>query len=216
MKDRVRGMIKRIACTLTAVFLMLCCVSCARTQEEPSGARPGQELVSTVTDMRELAMIAERDNIDAPPGYRLEKVETYTLPSGGLPDLQVAWPYALLYEVGESSGSSFGFYDKRQYDSDWYEGPCEVSVNFTGPVQAWVDAETRVARAVMAPYDGTVEFSTSVPAGKFVNIRIYNMYGTAQFKVRNRLTRNTVEQDAWMAILSGRVVVQYTYGGLDG
>ncbi|MFR8010772.1 MAG: hypothetical protein ACLU8W_03260 [Clostridia bacterium] len=33
--------------------------------------------------MRELAMIAERDNIDAPPGYRLEKVETYTLPSGG-------------------------------------------------------------------------------------------------------------------------------------
>lgn len=150
MKDGVRGMIKRIACALTVVFLMLCCVSCARTQEEPSGARPEQELLSAVTDLRELAMIAERDNIDAPPGYRLEKVETYTLPCGGLPDLQVAWPYALLYEVGESSGSSFGFYDKRQYDSDWYEGPCEVSVNFTGPVQAWVDAETRAARAVMA------------------------------------------------------------------
>lgn len=216
MKDGVRGMIKRIACALTVVFLMLCCVSCARTQEEPSGARPEQELLSAVTDLRELAMIAERDNIDAPPGYRLEKVETYTLPCGGLPDLQVAWPYALLYEVGESSGSSFGFYDKRQYDSDWYEGPCEVSVNFTGPVQAWVDAETRAARAVMAPYEGTVEFSTSVPAGKFVNIRIYNMYGTAQFQVHNRLTQNIVEQDAWMAIPSGRVVVQYTYGGLDG
>lgn len=73
MKDGVRGMIKRIACALTVVFLMLCCVSCARTQEEPSGARPEQELVSAVTDLRELAMIAERDNIDAPPGYRLEK-----------------------------------------------------------------------------------------------------------------------------------------------
>lgn len=206
-------MVKRIVCSLMAGFILLCCAGCAEPAQEPVGKLPEQELVSTVTDPEELAAIAERDGITAPEGYHLEKVETYVVYADQLSNPKTVWPYTILYRVGDCYGGGFEFYDASDVvNSDWYEGPCEASVEIMGTENAWIDAQTRAAQTAVAAYEETALFSTTVPDGKKVNVRTYTRYSRLRFEVVNRLTDQTVEQDVWMARPDGRVFIQYTFG----
>lgn len=82
---------------------------------------------------------------------------------------------------------------------------------------AEIQAEQELISTVTDPEElaasaETAAFSTTVPDGKRVNIRTYTRYSKLQFEVVNRLTEQTVERNAWMALPDGRVFVQYTFG----
>ena len=206
-------MVKRIVCSLMAGILLLCCAGCAEPAQEPVGMPSEQELITTVTDPEELAALAERDGVTAPEGYRLEKVEVYYIYAGQRSNPKTVWPYTILYRIGDCFSVGYAFYDvSNVVNSDWFDGPCEASVEVVGTENAWVDAQTRSAQTAVAAYEEPAVFYTTVPEGKKVNIRTYTQYSVSRFDVVNRLTEQTVEQDAWMAFPDGRVFIQYTFG----
>lgn len=206
-------MIKRIACVLMAA-LLLCCTGCAEPADRLPDTQGEPTPQTVVTQPEELAQIAARDGTKAPAGYSLEKVETYLFDESlHVLDPQLAWPYLLLYEVRDCSGCLYEFYRWEDVCSaDWFEGPCQMGVTFTGPASAAVDAQTRAARSAAAPYEESGSFSAAVPEGKCVEVRTYIRYRVMTFDLYNRLTDKCVEQDVWIAMPTGIAAVQYTYG----
>lgn len=206
-------MVKRIVYSLMVGILLLCCAGCAEPAQEPIRVMPEQELITAVTDPEELAAIAERDGITAPEGYHLEKVAIYPDYAVQPSNPKTVWPYTILYRVGDCHSGGFSFYDASNVvNSDWFDGPCEASVEVVGTENAWVDAQTRSAQTAVAAHEEPAVFSITVPEGKKVNIRTYTQYSVLRFDVVNRLTEQTVEEDVWMARPDGRVFIQYTFG----
>lgn len=221
-------MIKKITCIITVISILLLTVFSTNAQNlYPIGTKDNTELklesITTITDKEELKEIIEEQNLSVPAGYYLEKVDVIvyntedtinTIPSSSIQ------PRGLIYEIRNIRVSPKEFYYVNEYDSDWFDGPCSISETYSTECSVKYDYSVNIGDSTVQASLGysknyktvcTKTFSTTVAAGKKLNVRIHPNYKSTEFDVYNKLTGNLVEKNCWIAKPIGLIFLQYTY-----
>lgn len=219
---------KKIVCLITVFSILLLSVFTVNAMSlYPTTTEDDTELelesVTTITDKEELEEIIESQNLSVPTGYYLEKVDVIvyntedtinTIPSSSIQ------PRGLIYEIRNIRVSPKEFYYVNEYDSDWFDGPCSISETYSTECSVKYDYSVNIGDSTVEASLGyskeyrtvcTKTFSTTVAAGKRLNVRIHPNYKSTEFDVYNKLTGNLTEKDCWIAKPIGLIFMQYTY-----
>lgn len=150
-----------------------------------------------ITDPQKLQQIIVEDNLDVPKGYTLSEVTISVLNDtsntsntnrnnsiqGDNPNFTIV-PIKDVHDV----------YFTNEYDSDWFEGPCSVSEEYSRKSYITKSVTISVAdERISSEYGITVgkevtksaTFQTTVAANEQLNVRIHTNYLQHYFKIMN-------------------------------
>ncbi len=182
-----------------------------------------------ITDQDELDEYAKKFNYAPPEGHNLEKIEIYAYIDNSSKSLDLlvsdtvvanpVQPLGLFYTIKNVRVSPKEFYYVNDYDSDYFYGPCDVSESYTKTSSTKISVSTNIGNSNLKAAIGydrndtfsyTKTFSTSVAAGKVLNVRVHTNYKSTEFDIYNTVTGELVEKNAWTAKPIGLIFMQFT------
>lgn len=182
----------------------------------------------TETDTDRLEQIAKEDGIEAPEGYSLVSVTTKFVP------LEAEKEQALVEDEGIAPKSTYityitnvksagNKYYSSDYDSYTYGGPGSVSTTYSQTRSSNYTATTSVSSSLVSSAVGfsvnsswtySQGYSTTIPAGQILVVRVHMNYSVKTFDVYRRLSSEPTGSkigsgSAWRPI--GLLIKEYRY-----
>lgn len=178
-----------------------------------------------ITDQDTLEKIVQMKNLQIPEGYRPEcyKQSFYVGNEYVSTDNHISFvpkPRALVYRIENIVVRTPDFYYVHDYEHDIYQGPAAISTTFTqskavkksiGVSIGNSTVKAAVGYDLTDTYTVSKEFSATVPAGKYLDIRVYPLYRRTAFDIYNQWTGELVQRDAHTDQPIGLYIEQYTY-----
>lgn len=214
-----------ILMVLSLSFLMISNVAVPAVANDKVDAAMIPAHQYSISDPSLLQEQIKKENISVPDGYRLERIDCYTyhMPDAVQPADSQMQPSAsgLLYTTKNVFHGTMDFYyPDYPESSDYYDGPATVSETFSYAKEVIVSTSvsigdstlnTTVGYNVNQLYTVTKTYSTTVPANKRINLKVYTVYNRTTFDIYNKITGNLVQQGAYTDKPVGLTIFQYTY-----
>ncbi len=178
-----------------------------------------------ITDKDALEKIAQMKNLQIPDGYHLEcyeqsfYVRNEYVSAEHLSSIEPK-SRALLYRIENVVIRTPNFYFAHEYEHDIYQGPATISTTFTlnksvkksiGVSIGNGTVKDAVGYDVTDIYTVSKEFSATVPAGKYLEVKAYPLYRRTTFDIYNQWTGELVQREARTNRPVGLYIEQYTY-----
>ncbi|MCM1363679.1 MAG: hypothetical protein NC215_01705 [Ruminococcus sp.] len=184
-------------------------------------SEPNHAYHQTIIDPEKLSEIESTEQLD---DYKLEKVniDSYIFDTD-LENIAITpgiEPNALLYKIQNvKTESPFVFPDI--YDLDVYQGPANISTTYTRTEEVGLHLGISIGNSTVSAavgydiskkYTVSKTFSTTVPSGKILHVKIHVIYRRTSFDIYNKYTNNCVKKYAYTDKPIGLQFTQYTYG----
>lgn len=178
-----------------------------------------------ITDQDALEKIVQMKNLQIPEGYHLECYEQSLYVGNEYVSADnhnsfAPEPRAFVYRIENVVVRTPDFYYVHEYQHDIYQGPATISTIFTqskavkksiGVSIGNSTVKAAVGYDITDTYTISKEFSATVSAGKYLDIRVYPLYRRTTFDIYNQWTGEFVQRNARTDQPVGLYIEQYTY-----
>lgn len=217
-------MMKKMISMVLAIILCFSMVVFSHASNDESVTLE-EQYHTIVTDPNEIEEIIQKENVQVPDGYTLEKVEycayidieTANANSNTISEKESR--AGLVYYITNVKIKD-DFYFVNDYDHDIFEGPAEITTKYSytrevrkslGVTIGNSTVEAAVGYDITDKYTKEKEFSTTVASGKVLHVYVYPVYRRTTFDIYNRWTDELVKSGAYTDKLVGIYVKQQTY-----